>query len=452
MGLLSFLQGWGNGMNQPMQQNFMPGEWDWMKQSQQWGQWPGGQMAQPQGDLRTNSPLLTQPNEALMEHKPPPPGMGERVGAFFNPQNQQGIFGPGMMKAFTLIGEGQNGGDWGRAMDRISGIDKDQAQAASQRFQQQVQMRQMQRQEGDWKLQDDQVGRWQAAVEGEKDPARKSQLLAIGPEGYAQYINADRALQAEQQARQTQMEFTARENALDRSSRFAVAGMGRDPLDTAVGRMAAARVGSMQEASLLAQQSAIPRIQRMKALLAELGALNGVHNPVGAEGQRLIGRLTGGGGRANQIRDEMKNITGMMTLDYAEKLKPMSNSDITTIQQMLANPDMTLTGAMAILDNQEAELKRGVQTAGEAARWFDQNRGLGPNSQGMTFEEYVAGKYPAPEPPPDVPEKGDVRAGWRFMGGDPSDQRNWVKVNSGAPSRPRDILQIINDPFNRAGQ
>ena len=442
MGLLSLLQGWGQ--QQPMQpqggMGVMPGEWDWMKQ---WGQGgyslPG--MVGPQ--QQQQAPLPDIVNRDAQDFggpaqpiQPKGPGFMDRLNSTFN--------NPMFQKGLTLLGEGQNGGNWSRAMQRWGEMDQNQAQQANQRFQQQVQMRGMQRQEKNWGQEDQQRQRWEQAVQGEADPKRKQMLLAIGPDGYGQYLQGQTALEAEQQARLQQQEFTSRENALDRGSRFAVAGMGRDPLDTAVGRMAAARVGGMQEASLLAQQSALPRISRLRAALTELGQLNGVHNPVSSDGQRLIGRLTGGGGRANQLREEIKNLTTSMSLDMAEKLKPMSNSDIAMIQAIQANPDMTLAGAMAILDNQEAELKRGVQTAGEAARWFDEHRGLGPNSQGQSFEDYVAGKYPAPKssqqsaPVKAPPKRGDVEQGYRFLGGDPTNPRNWVQVNGqrqGPPQR-----------------
>jgi hypothetical protein len=142
-----------------------------------------------------------------------PPTFTERLGTWSeSPLLQMGL---------SLLGNAQNGGDWGAVGQDLRQFGQDRTQrqrqanedrrlAAQDRRDETV----FGRQQSMWGLEDQQLADWQAAIQREQDPIRQAELRAMGQDGYGDAINA-----------RDQRSFMASQSQLDRENNLRSAGI-----------------------------------------------------------------------------------------------------------------------------------------------------------------------------------------------------------------------------------
>ena len=345
-----------------------------------------------------------------------------------------------------LAGSQQNGGDWGVVAQGMNQYQQQRMQR--QQLQNQERLAKAQegreqsafgRQQTEWGRADQQRTAWEAAVNGEQDPQRQAMLRALGPQGYGEYMG-----------NQEEMTWRSRESQLDRENQIRAAGIAsaarNDPRDRIQYQSDLRRLAGMGEAANFANTAVLPRLRRAREIVAELSRIGGMDNPLSADRRIQLSQLGQFGAPARGLLQELRRIQTEFTVEDARALAPVSNTDFGRLQEINVNGNMTVDAAYRILEQMEQEVTRGVDNYTAAVQWTDRHEGLTGtmDPQGRTFEQsqYQAmqnvppasggsgAQTTTPAPTPTAPpRRGEVVDGYRFMGGNPSDRRNWVRVN-----------------------
>lgn len=496
MGLLNFLQsGWG----QTGQQGLMPGEWDWMQNMGGWGQMPGQQFPQmqfpgmPQQQQRpTQFPqarapaAMPQPDENGISGPMPsmvsqvgtatpppvkPPGFGERFQGFMDPNNQRGLFGPGMQMAMSLLGNGANGGRWDRVGADMRSIQENQGQQASQRFQQSMMMQ-------NWRRQEEQRARLNKWAESQDefaqiDPASayaasaEARARANMPLTQAEKMDFD--LRREDLAarrgefQQTQALGWARLNQ-DRMLNSTLAGLGKDEAGYVAGMRQKLDTGR-------AVMSKIDELEGIVKTRPEIfGALLepdmetairkfGLQDPAAITDIQRVWSIG-----ADFAREELRGMTPVSNLDLKVALQTGA-----TTQQTAAALNRWIASARGQYRSMEGQYQSALKymqpAPGVTRNLFEVDPSTGKNWYQTTYSDWggpsdgrdgwrgargQGGRRDAPAPvtTPEKPryQRGDIRQGddgfFQFQGGDDRDRRNWKKVKTNAYGQP-----ITSGPF-----
>lgn len=433
-----------------------------------------GNMADPSMD-----PALAAYDPAALAYMPqqdiqPQPGdqaTGQNNGNLLGDYNGMDFLSLGL----SLLGNAQNGGDWGQVGQDLMGITQIAQQRKDRALSLEDREREIRRQEEadkrtaemyGYQIEELQAGRDERAyakanrerlVGVQKtivdqlratNPEMASIVESYAPEQFGEFMG-NRLLRqedrlAEDERIKNQQEFTARENALDRGLQSRLADVRqRDPMQTVQGKASIAAIEPYVAAASNAGP-ALNRVGRMKEIITALHQMGGSNQPINADTRIYLSRLTGNGGAAQALMEEYNNLALAFTLEEVQKLKPASNLDFKTIQESLPNVNNNPYAAMNMLDRMERDLQGAIQGANARISWVEDGNSIyGKNAEGKTFFE----AYPNAGPIGSMgganasgsgvapPKVGQIKDGYVFVGGDPADPKNWHQATS-APKRP----------------
>lgn len=412
---------------------------------------------QQQQLLQQQPQLMMQPQQSPLAQLQPMapqvrPSLGTRVNDMFNPgpDGTGGIFNsPLLQMGMSLLGNSRNGGDWGAVARDMQGITQQRQQQALLRRQTRRENTQdqregqvFQRQQSDWQRQDQQYQRWENAVRAEQDPQRRAMLEAMGPQQYGEFMGQE-----------SQQSFQHNEGELDRAASLrnaqiaaSASAAGRnDPRDRIQYQNDMRRLTVMGDAATYANTYALPKLQRAEQIIRRLSEIGGMDNPLSASRRIQLSQLGQFGTEARGLLQELTRIQTQFTVEDARALAPVSNTDFGRLMEINPNGNMTVDAAYRIVSGMRQDIQRGVGNYTAAARWADEHNGLTGtlDDQGRTFEQVqyenmqqsAAPQAPVASPAaPRTPQRGEVVDGYRFMGGNPADRRNWVRVNASSES------------------
>jgi len=349
----------------------------------------------------TGTELMAAPGQSQAQVRPP--SFSERLGTWSeSPLLQMGL---------SLLGNADNGGDWGAVGQDLRQFGQDRTQRQRQQNEDRRIAAADRREETlfGWQGEDrtrqtQQRSAWEAAVARETDPVRQAELRAMGQEDYGDAINA-----------RDQRNFIASQSELDRAAQIRAAGIAsqnrRDPRDSIQYRSDLARLGEMGQAAGFATQYVRPRLTRAREIITRLSQIGGMDNPLSANRRIQLSQLGQFGEEARGLLQELTRIQTEFTVEDARALAPVSNTDFGRLMEINPNGNMTVDAAYRIIDGMEREVSRGISSYNAAAQWADRYEGLTGtlDEQGRTFEQTQfdaeqpgPGQPPAPTAPPAV--------------------------------------------------
>jgi hypothetical protein len=311
-----------------------------------------------------------------------PPGLLERFGTTME--------SPGLQMALSMLGNSRNGGDWGavgRDVREISANTQQQRLIEEQRRRQTTQDQRegtvFDRQRTVWGREDEQLQRWQAAMQAETDPQRRAQLEAIGPQGYGDFI-----------ARQQQMQFQHNEGELDRNASLRAASI-RSANENSLGRyfqsMDAQTLGDLNQQSAQLQAVGLPQLRALRNTIVSAGAagLNG--RPIDYNTRITLGRYFNGSSADRQTLEVWNAQILGPALETLRGLGAMSEREMEAAINSFSNPNMTLGSALQLLDERITTAERRVATAQAAGAFFNEAQGLTGvrNQAGQDWPTYL---------------------------------------------------------------
>jgi len=442
----------------------------------------GGQMRGNMADPSVD-PALAAYDPAALAYMPqkdiqPQPGdqaTGQNNGNMLGDYNGMDFLSLGL----SLLGNAQNGGDWGQVGQDLMGITQVAQQRKDRALSLEDREREIKRQEEadrrtaetyGYQIEELQAARDERAyakanrerlVGVQKtivdqlratNPEMASIVESYAPEQFGEFMG-NRLLRQEDATREderirNQQEFQARENALNRGLQSRLAEVGKsDPMQTVQGRASIAAIEPYVTAAGNAGP-ALNRVQRMKDIINQLHAMGGTNQPIDANTRIFLSRITGQNPEAKALMEEYNNLAIAFTLEEVQKLKPASNLDFKTIQDSLPNIDNNPLAALNMLNRMERDLRGAVQGANDRISWVEQGNSIyGKNAEGKTFFEAYPNASPAATPATsgpkeqwqDLPPVTDFKEGEVIVsdtGQRMKRQGNqWVPVGVAAPSQ-----------------
>lgn len=345
---------------------------------------PNGQPMGP--DPFAPAPVAPQMTPGMAKEPTMPQEGG---GGFFNRLNKG--FGsltesPLFNVSMALLANSERGGDWGGFSQDLRQYGQDQTQR--QRAQDESRRNKVAdtrdesifgRQQTEWQRQDEQLGRWRSAIQAEQDPQRRSQLEAIGPDGYAQYTLQNQ-----------QMQFQSRENQLNRDNDRRVAAT-RSANENSFGRyfqaMDAQTIGDLNQQSAQLQAVGMPQLYALRDTIAQAG-LNLTGQPIDYNNRITLGRYFNGSSGERQTLEVWRAQILGPALETLRGLGAMSEREMDAAIQSFSNPNMTLGAAQQLIDQRIAIAQRRIETANHANSYFQQYGGL--TGSGPGWPQYLA--------------------------------------------------------------
>lgn len=327
MGILSSLQSpWL--LSQQRQSQFMPQTVTPFAPMMQEGGAPGPGIAMPQpagyaGALQARS---QPPGGAGAQFAQQPQGWWGRLNQGINGLQDNSLFNWGM----ALLGNAQNGGDWGAAAQQMQdfGARQQQKKMLENEERRAAALERMQGEQFSWERDAQaraaqQRQSWQQAVEGEQDPKRRQQLLAIGPDGYGEWLQRQDELEFQRQRASVQDRQFAQEMGLgyarlsqDRLQNSLQAQLGRDE-----GRYIASMRDRLDNWRIV--QNDLDRVQYW--LNTRPDVFNGLFD---VEQQVLIDRfLRRGDQQGATAVQELYNVATNLSRENLRGMTPVSNID-----------------------------------------------------------------------------------------------------------------------------
>lgn len=193
--------------------------------------------------------------------------------------------------------------------------------------------------------------------------------------------------------------------------------------------LGAADAGAVAEQGSLVRQGVTtvrPILQEMRSIIQQYPDIMGSWLNTGDRMQMV--RLAGGDQQRLAAMERLNALATQLTLPQLEALRPATNLDFERIRSTIADPQMSLQGALGFLDSQEQSLNRALQVSESQGQWINQYGSLSmPNDQGQTWASANANapfmqfqappqQQPAP-PPPGGPPEAARRAGFTYWNG-----------------------------------
>lgn len=350
--------------------------------------------------LQPLAPLQAAPTAPQMQIRPPT--WDERINNLAdNPLLNIGL---------SLMGNARNGGDWGQVAQDMRGFRNDaqqRAQLENERRRQEWLDKQQEavfgRQQTQWGREDQQLQRWQAAMQSEQNPQRRAMLEAIGPEGYGQYILA-----------QQQMEFQHNEGELDRRGQERIASI-RSANENNLGRyfqqMDASTLGELNQRAAQLQSVVLPQLRNLRSTI--MGSSSIVGQPIDYNTRITLGRYFNGSSEDRMTLEVWRARILGPALEQLRGMGAMSEREMEAAMQSFSNPDMQLGSALQLIDERIAQAERQVATSQAATQYFRDAGGLTgvTNGQGQDWATYLQSRLePLPgsaaTPQTEVPRGG----------------------------------------------
>lgn len=377
-----------------------------------------GNMADPSMD-----PALAAYDPAALAYMPqqdiqPQPGdqaTGQNNGNLLGDYNGMDFLSLGL----SLLGNAQNGGDWGQVGQDLMGITQIAQQRKDRALSLEDREREIRRQEEADKRTAEMYGYQIEELQSARDErayakANRERLVGVqktivdqlratnpemasivesyAPEQFGEFMG-NRLLRQEDATREderirNQQQFTAEQNALDRGLQSRLADVRKsDPMQTVTGKASIAAIEPYVTAAGNAGP-ALNRVERMKDIINQLHAMGGTNQPIDANTRIFLSRITGQNPEAKALMEEYNNLAIAFTLEEVQKLKPASNLDFKTIQDSLPNIDNNPLAALNMLNRMERDLRGAVQGANDRISWVEQGNSIyGKNAEGKTFFE-----------------------------------------------------------------
>lgn len=336
-----------------------------------------------------------------------------------------------------LLSGAQNGGDWSVPLQTFQGIQRENKE--DKRYND-AQKRQAEQDAMQKELFGYQIGEAKDAaaerkfaaenrdrltkVQGElaatiADPKMRQIVSAMSWENFGPFMgNAYlRELDAAAQAArdEAQRAFQHGEGVLDRKATLDAANLRLNgSLDASIAQaIAGAGVDDLKADAAplkLAMQTSAD-ISRMKEIVQELGKRAQMANPVDLDVRTMFERAKkmGVGTDTGALIDEFNNLQSNIVSQRAQQLKPVSNADFSYFQKVTPNANMSVEGAMNILNQLQEGINWDIDTNAFNTNWFKQYKG-GPgttNEKGQTREQargvrptYDPSKYGLKDIPP----------------------------------------------------
>lgn len=317
--------------------------------------------------------------------QPQQQGFMQRLNSGFASMNENPMFNMGL----SLLGNAQNGGNWG-------GVLQDMRQFGQDARERQVLQNEQRRQKiGDareeasfgWQQQDRQVierqrADWEAAVAGEQDPQNQRVLRAMGPQGYGEWMAAER-----------QRRFLAEQGQLDRDTTLRAANA-RAANENSLGRyfqsMDAQTMGALNEQATQLRAVGLPQLQSLRSTIAQAGtSLTG--QPIDYNTRITLGRWFNGSSADRQNLEVWRAQILGPALETLRGLGAMSEREMDAAIESFSNPNMTLGAAMQLIDQRIEIANRRIATAQAATQYFRDAGGLTgvTNSAGQDWSTYL---------------------------------------------------------------
>lgn len=347
--------------------------------------------------------LVTAPGQSQAQVRPP--SFGERLTTWSeSPLLQMGL---------SLLGNADNGGDWGAVGQdlRQYGQDRTQRQrqanedrriaAADRRDETQFGWAQNDRTQADQRRE-----RVRAFI-ATRPPEEQAILQTLAPDEIDDYLHQQRVFGLQERSfdadeRRWQADYGLRRQALAQQGQNR-----RDPRDSIQYRSDLARLSDMGQAAGFATQYVMPRLTRAREIITRLSEIGGMDNPLSANRRIQLSQLGQFGEEARGLLQELTRIQTEFTVEDARALAPVSNTDFGRLMEINPNGNMTVDAAFRIVSGMEREVGRGVASYNAAARWADRYDGLTGtlDEQGRTFEQtqFDAAEQPGPGQPPSTP-------------------------------------------------
>jgi hypothetical protein len=322
-----------------------------------------------------------------------PPSFGDRFNTMISGDpatNTPSVFDrPLFQGGMALLANSQNGGDMSAAVNQFQGMrqqtdQRNQMQRQNRRedtadTREQTQFGWQQEEQG---LRQQRVADWRRAIEAEQDPAKKSQLLAIGPDQYAQFIS-----------NQQQQEFQAREGQLDRDAQVRAAQV-RSANENSLGRyfqsMDAQTLGEQNQAAAQLQAVGLPQLRQLRTTIQQAGtSLTG--QPIDYNNRITLGRLFNGSTEDRQTLEVWRAQILGPALETLRGLGAMSEREMEAAVNSFSNPNMTLGSAMQLIDEKISTAERRVSQAQATSEFFSSAGGITGvrNAEGQDYATFL---------------------------------------------------------------
>lgn len=394
-----------------------------------------------------------------------PQGMWGRINRGFGSLNENPLFNLGM----SLLGNAQ-GSRWdqvGQDM-RQFGLTQDERQRMQneERRNKVADTREetaFGRQQQEWTQQDQQRARWEAAVQSEQDPQRQAQLMAIGPQGYGEYLQRQDEIAFQRERARVQDSQFQQSLAVDQarlaSDRY------NNSFAAAAGRNEAGYVAGMRD-RLDGWRMVDNDLSRIEYWLQNRPDV--FSSLLDGEPEEVLRRYTRRGDQqALTAAQELYGIGSNLSREELRGMTPVSNIDF--LAAMRGNPTTASTPQFVqgwlqrarqdrqMMEQQyQAALRHGQQFGnlsapdpatglnfyqstydrygGQDVAGADQPPVRGGRERWADYQRRTGGGQQAPQQGQNAPttpnriRPGTIENGWRFNGGDPADRRNWRYV------------------------
>lgn len=400
---------------------------------------------QPEGQGMGPALSMSPPN------KPQAPGQGMLGGL-------QGVMGrlntavesPLFQMGISMLGAGSDGRGWSGFGEDLRSIGQQQMQRNALQNEMRRQKSQdareetvFGRQQTEWQRADQTRQAWEAAVNAEQDPQRRAMLRAMGPDGYGQFMAAEsnRAFQAEQAE-------------LDRRNALNVAGMRLTGANRPEGASPYWQRPSGRDQMMLQDyegavqngRAALIGLDRLERLFGEMIQRDAQGRPLPASMRMSMSRLMQINPEARAAYEQIQSQVWPLVLQNLEGLAPVTEVELGQALARTVNADMTPEAAVAEIRRMRMESQRAVDLGLRAYDFVNEAGSLntGRNAAGQNWIEYSGQAFDDArarqqqdlyaqnrQRAPAAPRVGEVRNGYRYVGGDPSARSSWVRVNGG---------------------
>mgnify|MGYP001809905200 CR=1 FL=1 len=382
----------------------------------------------------TGTEMMAAPGQSQAQVRPP--SWSERLGTWSE--------SPLLQIGLSLLGNADNGGDWGAVGQDLRQFGQDR----TQRQRQENEDRRLRVQEGRedtmWGRSEDQNRRleqWVSSLPPEQQTAARANPQAA----HAAFMEMDaqaRAPITPYQQRQLQLE--ERQLADQRAARaqqMAYQNNNDQWQRRFMSTLGAADAGSVAEQGALVRQGITqvrPIIAEMRSIVEQYPDIMG--SWINTNDRTQLVRMAGGDPARLAAMERFQGLATQLTLPQLEALRPATNLDFERVRATVADPQMSQRGALAFFDSQLQAIDRASAVSDSQGQWIMRYGSLSlPNENGQTWATANASSpfmQFNPTTPDSIagagregaPRRGDVVDGYRFNGGNPADRRNWVRV------------------------